>query len=330
MIVLDFFKKLPLALSGLALAFASLGNAVAGLPVFRTICGILSAFLVILVMVKLFAWFHHCRGEMANPITAGTLINLPSAIMLLSTYLPRGSLAFGLWILGLVLNLLLIFLFTRRYVIREFRIRNVYPSWFAAYIGVANATVAAPHHGLSSLGMVIFWLAFAAFVPVFALVTYRTLRYRDYIDVQLPTLANIASPCGLLLAAFMSSSQDPSFFMVYLLLTLALFFYGVALILLPGLMRYPFSPSFASFTAPFVISASGIARAGRFLTSQGRQLPFLKPLFHFQIILAGLLCFYVLFKFLQHMEGPCRGSLSLMKRNRSMSSRRPSLPNREA
>lgn len=321
MIPLDFFKTLPLALSGLALAFASLGNAVAGHAYLRTISGIISAGLVILVVIRLLAWFEHCREEMTNPVTAATLINLPSAIMLLSTYLPQSGVALSIWVIGLLMNVLLIFLFTRRYVIRSFQISNVYPSWFAAYIGIANASVAAPHHGLDAFGLVIFWLAFAAFIPVFGLVTYRTFRYRNYTDIHMPTLANIASPCGLLLAAFMSTSVDPSLFMVYLLLTLALIFYGVALILLPGLMKFPFSPSYASFTAPFVISASGVARAGRFLTSEGRQLTFLEPLFHFQIFLAGALCLYVLYKFMQSLQEPARESLKLLKLKYSMGSR---------
>ena len=86
--MMKFIRSTPLAISGLSLAFAALGNLL--LPygiVFRYLCGFLSAILFILFALKVFLDSPHAKAEFKTPVPLSVLPTSTMALMLLSSYL---------------------------------------------------------------------------------------------------------------------------------------------------------------------------------------------------------------------------------------------------
>lgn len=88
-------KKTPLAVSGVALALASLGNLLRSYEDTPWImCGALSAAIMLLFALRLLLDFERVSEELKNPVVHSTLPTSTMAVMLLGVYLmPFAGLA---------------------------------------------------------------------------------------------------------------------------------------------------------------------------------------------------------------------------------------------
>lgn len=305
MIIMNLLKKLPLPLAGTALGFATLGNVLASYnPLLKTTSGIISAILVLILTLKIFALPKPCREAMANPVVAGTMATYPMALMILSTYLPKGLPAQALWILGILLHVALIAWFTNTFILKGFDIKKVFPTWFIVYVGIAAASVSAPYHGQKGIGVAAFWFALTTYLFLLAAVSYRTVKVRSIPDPARPSLTIYAAPASLLLAGYLNAFEVKSPLMVYFLLALSVGFFLISLVLLPRLLRLAFFPSFSAFTFPFVISALAEKLTNAYLIKAGTPLPVLNGLVVFQVFLAVALCLFVLVRYSLFMLEP--------------------------
>lgn len=115
----EIIKRLPIPIVGLMLALAATGNLVLSYgEKYRNIFGIFSAIILILVLMKIIMFPKGVSESLDNPVVASVFPTLSMGIMLLSTYLKpfASSLAFGMWIIGLVLHIVLIIYFTKKYI----------------------------------------------------------------------------------------------------------------------------------------------------------------------------------------------------------------------
>lgn len=302
---MNLLKKLPLPIAGTALGFAALGNVLASYnPMFKTLSGLISALLVILITLKIVILPKPCREAMSNPVVAGTMATYPMALMILSTYLQKGPLSVTLWAIGILLHTSLILWFTNQFILKGFDIRKIFPTWFIVYVGIASAAVSAPYHNQKGIGMAAFWFGLITYLILLVVVSYRTVKIGKIPDPALPTLVIYAAPASLLLAGYLNSADTKSLPLVYLLLALSILMFLVALTMLPRLLKLPFFPSYSAFTFPIVISALAEKLTNGFLIKSGNALPFLDGLVLFQVILASALCLYVLGRFVQFLTVP--------------------------
>lgn len=101
-------------------------------------------------------WSHECAWHfikypkkvsenLSNPVVASVFPALSMGIMLMATYIKPlvPSLAFIIWIIGLILHIVLILFFTKKHVL-DFNIKKVFPSWFIVYVGIVVGSVTAP------------------------------------------------------------------------------------------------------------------------------------------------------------------------------------------
>ncbi|MCG4584778.1 C4-dicarboxylate ABC transporter, partial [Anaerosalibacter bizertensis] len=112
-------KQLPVPIVGLMLALAATGNLVLSYGnIYRNIFGILSAIILILMLLKIIIYPKEVRESLDNPVVYSVFPTFSMGIMLLSTYIKdfSYSLAFSMWIIGLILHIVLIFSFTRKYI----------------------------------------------------------------------------------------------------------------------------------------------------------------------------------------------------------------------
>ena len=126
-------EKIPIPICGLILAFLSLGNLLNDThPILKVACGIIGIALLILIFSKLALYPEKIKEDFKNPIIASNSGTFSMSLMILSTYISpfMPSLAYGIWILGVALHILLIIYFTYHFIIRNFNISTVYPSYW--------------------------------------------------------------------------------------------------------------------------------------------------------------------------------------------------------
>lgn len=255
---MNVIEKLPLPVSGLVLALFSLGNLVQDVhPYLRYLFGSIGGIFLVLILLKLILYPETIRRDLKNPIILSSFGTFPMAVMLLSTYLNTFMPAFshGVWIIGIGLHILLMIYFTYRFVIREFDIKTVYPSWWIVYIGITMGAITANVHGLNDIDFIFFMIGFISMLVTTPVVFYRYIRYPNNQDMNKPLICIFTALFSILIVGYLNSAESVSYEFAMGLYLIACVFYIFALYKFIDYRNIDFYPSFAAFTFPFVISA---------------------------------------------------------------------------
>jgi len=298
----ELIKKLPLPITGLMLGLAALGNLIQyhseGL---RSLCGLVSAIILVLVILKLIMFQKGVKEALENPVVASVFPTLSMTIMLLATYLKpfSGGLASSFWFTGLILHVGLIIWFTQKFVLNNnYNIKKVFASWFIPYVGIAVASVSSGAVGMQALGRIIFWFALASFAVLLPVILKRIFVVKGLPEPAIPTITILAAPTSLCLAGYLNSFETKSTVMVYILLLVAQVLYWGVILCMPKMLKLPFYPSYSGFTFPLVISGIALKLTNGFLTKSGNPISFLPALVTVEEIIAAAACLYVLIRYL--------------------------------
>ena len=270
----ELIKKVPLPTAGVALGLAALGNLLQPYSeVARGLCGMLSLALVALLLAKVVRHPDMIREDFKNSILASVSATLLMAIMQLSTYLAPATLwgGFALWSMAVGLHLGLMMWFTSRFI-RRFQLKEVFPTYFICYVGIIVASVTSPTYGAEALGHGLFWLGFACYAVLLAVVTYRYAKH-EVPEGARPLFCIYTAPMSLSLVGYLATAPEPNPVMVGVMLVLAQGFLVLVLSRLPKFIGLPFYPSYAAMTFPFVISATALSQGVAFLNGLGAGLP---------------------------------------------------------
>ncbi len=300
-IMAQILKKYPVPATGLMLGLAALGNLIQSYgEVYRNIFGVLSTILFVLMIAKMIKYPKDIVIALDTPFVASVFPTFSMTIMLLSTYIKPFSqtAAFIIWMIGFVLHITLMIWFTKKYVL-NFKIRQVFPSWFIVYVGIAVASITGPMFKLSAIGKLVFWFGLAAYLVLLGIVLYRVIKIKEIPEPALPSLAIFAAPASLLLAGYMNSFEMKNMAIVSVLMALSLIMYAVVIVLMFKLLRIKFYPSYAAFTFPFAISGICMKLTNGFLIKSGLEIPALKYLIKFQEAVAFVLIIYILVKYIE-------------------------------
>lgn len=293
-------KKYPVPITGLILGLAATGNLVQSYgEIYRSIFGIISAILFVLMLIKIVKFTGGVKEQLQNPVVASVFPTFSMATMLLSTYLKpiSQSLAFALWSIGIIFHIVLIIWFSKKFVL-NFKIKQVFPSWFIVYVGIVVASVTGPAFKMNNIGQLAFWFGFITYIILLPVVTYRTIKVKEMPEPTLPTFVIFAAPASLLLAGYINSFETKKMAMVLILAALSLVMYIVAIVLLPRLLKLKFYPSYSAFTFPLIISGIAMKLTNGFLTKSGNPINWLIYLIKFQEAIAVIITLYVLYKYL--------------------------------
>ncbi len=296
-------KKYPVPVTGLILGLAAAGNLVQSYgEINRSIFGIISAILFVLMLVKIVKFTDGVKESLQNPVVASVFPTFSMAAMLLSTYLKplSQSIAFALWTIGVALHAALIIWFSKKFVL-NFKIKQVFPSWFIVYVGIAVASVTAPAFKMTNIGQLAFWFGFITYIILLPLILYRTVKVKEMPEPTLPTLVIFAAPASLLLAGYMNSFETKSMAIVWLLAVLSIIMYIAAIIMLPRLLKLKFYPSYSAFTFPLIISGIAMKLTNGFLTKSGIPVTWLNYLVKFQEAVAVIITLYVLYRYIRFL-----------------------------
>ena len=298
---MNIIKNLPLAITGLILAILSLGKLFSD---FYSIFFIIGSVLIFLVLMKLILHFDAFYSELNNLITLSTFGTFSMALMLFSTYLKplflpfSQNIAFGIWILGIIIHLSILITFTKKYVLDNFDIETVFATWWIVYIGITMASITAPAYGLSQYGFIFFGIGFILMIPTLVLVSYRYLKFTAIEDKNKPFICIYTALFSILIAGYVNALPINGNFLsiIYIIACIFYIFAIYQAIRLLILERLQFMPSFSAFTFPFVISAIATDEVYKYF-----GLSILNYLFNIQAIIALILVIFVLYKYLRFL-----------------------------
>lgn len=297
----DIIKKVPLPLCGVMLGTAALGNLLQSYGEgIRYVCGVFAAVLLVLVLAKLIMYPNMIKEDMQNPIMASVSGTFSMAIMILSTYVKPliGNAAITIWIIGIVLHLILIVYFTKKFII-NLQMPKVFASYYIVYVGIAVAAITAPAYGQTGIGSAAFWFGFVTLILLLVLVTYRYMKFKEVPNPAKPLICIYAAPTSLCLAGYVQSVTPKSFAMLMGMFVAASILYVFSLVKAVECLKLPFFPSYAAFTFPFVISAIAAKQTMACAANMGNPLPFLQPVVLVETIIAVALVAYTYFKFMK-------------------------------
>jgi len=301
-------KKLPLPITGVMLGVASLGNLLQSYSEgVRLICGAIAAIIGILFLLKVLLYPKMLAEDMKNPIMASVSGTFPMALMLLSVYAKPyiGGAAIGIWYFAIALHIVLIIYFTMKFMLK-LEMPKVFASYFIVYVGIVVASITAPAYAKPAIGTAAFWFGFICYLLLLVLVIYRYAKFKEVPEPARPLFCILTAPASLCLVGYIQSVTPKSLMIIGPLAVLATLLYLVVLMNLPKFLALKFYPSYAAFTFPFVISATGMKMTMLCLENMGQPLPFLKYVVLTQTMIATGLTVYALIRYCVALATPVK------------------------
>ena len=296
----DIIKKVPIPLCGVMLGLAALGNLLQSYGEgIRSVCGIVAAFLLILVLLKLIMFPQMIKEDMQNPIMASVYGTFPMALMLLSTYVKPfiGPAAMYIWYFAILLHIVLIVYFTVKFILK-LQLPKVFASYYIVYVGIAVAAVTAPAYEKTGIGSIAFWFGFVTLILLLVLVTIRYVKCPQVPEPAQPLICIYAAPTSLCIAGYVQSVMPKSRGFLLAMLAVATVLYIFSLVKAIGYLKLKFYPSYAAFTFPFVISAIATKQTMACLANMGTPMPVLQYVVLVETVIAVVFVVYTLIRFL--------------------------------
>lgn len=294
-------KRVPVPFAGVMLGFAALGNLLQSYSEdIRLACGILSAFCLLLLLLKIIMYPSMIAEDLKNPVMASVSSTFPMGLMLLSTYVKPiiGQAAMYFWFFSIALMVILVLYFTKTFIM-NLQIPKVFASYFIVYSGIAVASVTAPAFEQQTVGNICFWLAFAGWVAMFILVTYRYMNFKEIPPMLQPLICIYTAPLSLCVAGYVQSGAPKMLPFLLVIYGISAALYVFSLVKAVGYLKLPFFPSYAAFTFPFVISAIASKMTMAFTTKAGAPIPGIDIIVLIQTVIATLFMLYAFYRFMQ-------------------------------
>lgn len=301
----NVIQKVSIPTCGVMLGAAALGNLLQSYSEgIRYVCGVFSAFLLVLVLLKMILFPGKVKEDMGNPIMASVSGTFPMALMILSTYVKPfiGQAAFYIWILAIVLHIILIIYFTVKFIVK-LQMPKVFASYYIVYVGIAVAAITAPAYEKLAVGSAAFWFGFVSLIVLLVLVTYRYLNFKEIPEPARALVCIYAAPTSLCIAGYVQSVTPKSKGFLLGMFAVATVLYIFALVKAVSFLKFPFYPSMAAFTFPFVISAIASKQTMACLANMGSPIPALQTVVLIETVIAVVLVAYTYVRFMMAIFG---------------------------
>ena len=296
---MNLIKNIPIPIAGLILALVSMGNLLNDIhPYLKYLFGTIGLIFLVLLLLKVILYPKIIKNDLKNPIILSSSGTFSMSLMVLSTYINSfsGDLALSIWILGVALHILLIIYFTYHYIIRNFNINTVYPSWWIVFIGITMGAITAHVHGLDEIGFLFFLFGFLSMLITLPLVIYRYLRYPNEEDSNKPLICIFTAVMSILIVGYTNSVNAVSNEFLILLYAFAFAFFLFASYMVYEYRNLDFYPSFSAFTFPFVITAIASTEVFKIFGSG-----IFNYIILIQTIIAVILVICVVFRYLKYL-----------------------------
>lgn len=303
-------ERIPVPFCGVMLAVAAIGTLLADKhPTASWTCGIVSFILLALIIAKICMFPRNVAADLNKPVFAAIVATFPMALLYQSTYVARieWHAGFAVWIAALVLFILLMIRFTKRFALKS-KLADLTPAFFVMYVGVLAASTTAPLYNMEQFGLVLSWIGFVAMVILVTAMTIRTIRCEPLPDQIRPLLCIFAAPINMFLAAYLSCEAAPPTIFVVVMFIASLVYYVVGLVALISCLKLPFYPSYSAMTFPFVISTAASIKVSTLFQGMGVHLVLFDVLPVIQFAIAAAAVAYVLVRYMHYLGKGCFGN----------------------
>ena len=286
-------KRPPILLSGLILGLFGLANLLLNYhSIFFYFLNGLALILWIYLTLALVLSFADYRQDLQKPPLLSSFATYPMASMLLAAYLNKLGLLWMsqlLWYLALLLHIVLIAIFTWKYVLKAEGL-SLTPSWTVLYVGLAMASLTQGVVHQPFLGYLAWFFALLLSLILYPLF-YKARRAQRLPDTLKPQWAIYCAPFSLLLGSYIRlAGSDAEGWFAALLLLLSQAFYLLVLCLLPRIFRLGPQLSWSALTFPLVNTAFALKLGLDYL-----GWTWLVWLSHAEALLAFVIVLYVCF-----------------------------------
>ena len=309
--MLPLYRNAPTPMAGLALGIASLGlcwERLIGTGYAQYLSAGLASGLLLLLLARFISQPYSLWQDLAHPVIGSVAPTFAMATMVISSALGQANTTCGevLWLSAIALHLVFMITFMVQRL-RQWRLDHLVPSWFVPPVGIIVADVTFPNtlywHELA-VGLLYFgMLMYAVLLP---LIIYRFMFSTPIADAAKPTIAIMAAPASLSLVGYLTVIAVPSPLLVALLSSIALLMTAVTYLALFHLLRLPFSPGYAAFTFPLVISATAMLKLSTWMASYPPLIdyaPAIASLGHVELGVATLVVVYVAGRYAHYYFG---------------------------
>lgn len=302
----NLLQVIPIPISGLMLAFISLGNLL--LSMHQSVAGhfffIIGILLFLLIIGKILFAFSTVVKEMQNPIIASVSPTFTMGTLSISNGLhyygiPEPMIHL-LWSAAAVLQIAIIIYFIKTFVWKnKVTISNIFPSWLILFVGTAVMPLTAGNlSGMFTKSILIF--AVCAFIILVPIIILRGFIRKDLPEPTIPMLTILTAPASLCLAAYFKQFEAQLFIVVTFFIVAQLL-YLLVLTKLPSALKLPFYPSYAAFTFPLVISATATNAVIHFFEQSKMVSQWLTIYFYFQLIISSVMVLYVFVRYINYL-----------------------------
>ncbi|MCW8348492.1 TDT family transporter [Vibrio sp. ZSDZ65] len=264
------FHNVPTSQASLALGIIGLGHAWAlYLPnvgkQIQPILASIGALLLLPVLLKYLLNKHIFSADIKNSITGSLMAPMSMALLILCDYLALilPLIAYPLWFAALTLHLSLAVLFFF-YQLRSFKIANIVPSWFLYPVGLISSSLAGTQFGHTVYSETIASVCIGIYFFMLPLVLYRLVFEGMLKKRARPTIAIMAAPINLTLAAYLVNFDEPDPILTGALAGIAITMTLMIYLCYFRLLKLKFQPSIAAITFPSVISSIAMHRLTAF------------------------------------------------------------------
>ncbi|MGF1833260.1 TDT family transporter [Photobacterium sanguinicancri] len=296
-------QRIPTAQAALALGTTGLGLAWSlFIPEYshalRSVFAFIGACLLCPVLLKYLLNPSLFLQDLKHPLYGSLMAPMTMTLLVLADYLSSIHIysARLLWYPALSLHFVMLVCFFY-FQLRNFRLIHMYPSWFLYPVGAISGTLAGVQIGHHTFSLAMTDICITLYFIMLPVVLYRLCFAGRLPRKARPTLAIMAAPVNLSLAAYLLNVQEPD-----LILTGALAGVGITMTILVylcyfDLLKQRFQPSLAAVTFPSVISAVASERLKQFLIEDFPQWAWLEKLGLLEITVATGLVAWVSYQY---------------------------------
>ncbi|WP_119008883.1 TDT family transporter [Vibrio superstes] len=293
------FHHIPPSQAALALGLIGLGQAWAlYIPdvgnVIRPYLALIGTLILIPVLLKYTLNPRLFIADIKHPLSGSLMAPMSMALLVLCDYLATEipDIASVLWFASLGLHITMMVLFFG-FQFANFKMVNIVPSWFLYPVGVISSTLAGSELGHTVFSQNMAMLCIGIYFLMLPLVLYRLVFFGKLPRRARPTLAIMAAPINLTLAAYLVNFPEPDAILTGALAGIAITMTLLIYLCYINLLRLKFQPSIAAVTFPSVISAIAMSRLTTWFELAHEDWYWLHKFGMFELTIATLLVLWV-------------------------------------
>lgn len=263
-------ERFPVPVLPTLVGAITLGNFMVGLgyTLPRDISVLVSSIVIVFYIIKLIKYPAVCKKEYETVVPRSLYSGFTMILMAVGAYIfpYQPVIGKGLWLIGIILHVCHILLFTYQCVLTNFTWSTFVPSWFVTYNGIMVSTVVGTSMNEPLLGKAIVYYGITVYFILVTFLLYR-LKTKPLNDALYHTQAILLAPCSLCLVSYLNFIENKNIVLVSILYFCVLASLLFIIIKLPKFFSFDFHPGFAGLTFPMAIGCVASSKMVVYLTT---------------------------------------------------------------